>query len=118
MKTITEYGSKKVERVVEALEAIKSGGKFNGTVYAKVRNKNNTAISVYVDSKEICFGDFQPNDVEAVKAEFIAAVATLIPATSIAPIVATKETLPAGNFGKGNYEFGTENWLFSGMNGE
>jgi hypothetical protein len=108
MTTIAAYGEKKAAIFNAALEAIANGGIFNGTVYCKNRNKNNTNISIYVSNEHFCLGDVWPIDADKIKEEFLSAVAQ----------TNKKEKLPAGRFGQGNYEYGTENWLYSGMNGE
>jgi hypothetical protein len=108
MKTLAEYGQRKIEKANAAIEAIANGGTFNGTVYAKATKKDMYMVSVYVSKQEFCFGEIQKGDVDAIKAEFLAVTNSTV----------GTEKLPAGRFGQGNYEFGTENWLYSGMNGE
>lgn len=103
MKTINEYGSAKVERVNKALESIQNGGFFNGTVYAKAFKKG-YMVSVYVDKKEICFGEIQKQDVELVKAEFLAEVSKTN--TTNTKIIDERK------------QYSTMAWLMDGMNYE
>jgi len=77
MTTLAQYGKAKTEKANAALEAIVNGGTFNGTVYAKATKKDMFLVSVFVSNKEFCFGEIQKNDVEAIKAEFLAEVAMI-----------------------------------------
>ena len=99
MTTLQNY---RIERANEAITAIVNGGKFNGTVYAKA-GKKGYFVSVYVSNQEYCFGQVDKQDVEAVKAEFIAAVSE-----QNAKTISKDE----------RYVFGTDAWLHSGMNAE
>lgn len=102
MTTIIKSGY--ADRADKALELIANGGKFNGTVYCKNVNKNNTDVSVYVDGEFISLGRIWPADAAAFKAEFLEAVAQI-----------TNSTVKSE---KNYFAYGTENWLFAGMNGE
>ena len=101
MTTIIKCGY--ADRAEKALALIANGGSFNGTVYCKNVNKNNTDVSVYVDGVYISLGRIWPTDAGAFKAEFIAALSKQNAKTS----------------GKDErYVFGTDAWLHSGMNAE
>lgn len=102
MTTLANYSNRATTRANEAIEAINNGGKFNGTVYAKAAKKG-YFVSVYVSNQEYCFGTIEKQDVEAVKAEFLSEVAKTINLSS--------------NVDQ-RYVFGTEAWLYSGMNAE
>jgi hypothetical protein len=104
MLTIANYGENKLSIFNAAIDAIANGGSFNGTVYCKNRNKNNTNISIYVSGEHFCLGDVWPKDVNKIKEEFKNAVSSINFKTS-KNIDETKI-------------FGTEAWLHSGMNAE
>lgn len=105
MITIANYGQEKLAIYNAAIDAIANGGSFNGTVYCKNRNKNNTNISIYVSGEHFCLGDVWPKDSNKIKEEFLNAVASLTNKKIFKNIDETKI-------------FGTEAWLFSGMNAE
>lgn len=104
MKTLAEYGARKIEKANAAIEAIKNGGSFNGTVYSKATKKDMYMVSVYVSKQEFCFGEIQKLDVDAVKSEFLSALGQQNNGKTT-----TKDE---------RYIFGTEAWLYSGMNAE
>ena len=103
MKTLEQYGTKKIEATNKAVKAIKDGGFFNGIIYAKnSRKKGYTELSVYVDSVLYFIGEVETADVSVIKSEILAEIQT-------------KEQKE--DFGS-ETEFGSHNWLFSGMNAE
>jgi len=116
--TTLEQASKaglKTEKAIKAIEAINNGAKFNGVIYGKNhRNGTETDLSVYVGGDCITLGRVWKKDSEAIKDLLL----EMIESTSTVSVINNKETLPSGRFGQGNYEYGTENWLYSGMNGE
>lgn len=100
MRTLSNY---RIERANEAITAITNGGRFNGTVYAKA-GKKGYFVSVYVSNQEYCFGQVDKQDVEAVKAEFIAAL--------------SEQNNDKTSSKDERFVFGTDAWLHSGMNAE
>ena len=63
------------EKFNTALTAIAEGGRWNGTVYGKkIRNGKDTQVSVYVDGTEFYMGTIKSVNMEAARAEFLAAV--------------------------------------------
>jgi hypothetical protein len=103
--TIANYGENKLSIFNAAIDAIAKGGSFNGTVYCKNRNRNNTNISIYVSGNHFCLGDVWPKDANKIKEEFHNAVAALTNNKTSKNIDETKI-------------FSSEAWLFSGMNAE
>jgi hypothetical protein len=79
MTTIIKCGY--ADRANKALELIANGGFFNGTVYCKNANKNNTDVSIYVDGAFISLGRIWPADAAAFKTEFLQAVAMITNST-------------------------------------
>ena len=105
MTTFIEYGD--IKKANAALEAIKNGGIFNGTVYAKNHSNGvNADLSVYVSGQLFPLGRVGTKKVDILKAEFLAAASAVnVGKTSTKYVDETKV-------------FGTEAWLHSGMNAE
>jgi hypothetical protein len=76
MKTLKSISSEKTyNRAMEAVEGVKNGGKFNGTVYSQHNKKGLYFLHVYVNGEQIGLSPSVPKDlVETVKAEFLAEV--------------------------------------------